>query len=73
MGEGATKWRGQDQTLLLEAAPSTACGGPPPPQAGEDVDADYWMRVQVWVLHRGATMQPRRRSVLSPVMVRVPR
>ena len=41
MGEGATKWRGQDQTLLLEAAPSTACGGPHPPQAGEDLDADY--------------------------------
>ncbi len=24
-----------------EAAPSTACGGPPPPQAGEDLEADY--------------------------------
>lgn len=37
------------------------------------VRLDYWTRVQVWVLHSGATMQPRRRSVLSLVMVMVPR
>lgn len=47
--------------------------GDHPVDCGRRLLRSYWMRVQVWVLHRGATMQPRRRRALSLVMVMVPR
>lgn len=52
---------------------------PPAPNRGGEVvrgardGPDQRSRVQVWLRQRGATTQPRRRKVLSPSIVIVPR